>query len=751
MSTIIGNLRVILGLDSAAFQKGLDDSVGRLRSVGQRMQRVGMDLSKRVTAPLVAVGAAATAAFLSSTNQLSELQRQADIAGMSVQQFKIAALAVREYGVSQEKLSDILKDVNDKFGDYIATGKGPLADFFDNVAPKVGVTIDSFKELSSSDALALYVTSLEKANVSQAEMTFYMEALANDATGLVPAFRDGGAAIAAMDKRARDLGLSLDDNLIKSARQTQTDFQIVADVMKIQFQQAMIGLAPVITQLLQALIPMLDYVRMGAVWFTDLVQRMSETNPQTLAWVVGLTMAAAAIGPVLAGVGLMITGLLSLAGSFTKVVLGIRAVTAALIANPIGIAVAAIAGGAFLIWKNWEQVGPWFKGLFASLSQYVGGFFQVLTGLFTGDLAQVVEGFKNIWSGFQATWKALWDGIVGILTFAWENAIKPITDALGITKPILVAWTAVQTMFTTVLDAIGAAFEAVKARIEPVVTFLKDAYDAAETGPNRVTGASKGPISSGYDPNADRGNDVIAPPVPSSVGSDVAGGYAEGVNAGLGDAYGAGVALGQATEQGLRDQTETRSPSKLFARLGSYLADGLSLGMDQQAPKVGASAGELGQSVSDGILPYFANVTKGAESLGDVFDNVKQAFGNMVSDMASRAMSSGLSNIVGSIFGGLKIPGFATGVDHFRGGMAMINERGGELAIMPSGSTVIPHGLSKRLLDRNTGNSATSLSMVIDLRGTTGEKALDDKIYAAGQKILSQVPAYIDEFNHRDR
>jgi len=80
-----------------------------------------------------------------------------------------------------DKVADIIKDVNDKIGDFIATGAGPMADFFENIAPKVGVTADQFARLSGQDALALYVKSLEAANLSQAEMTFYMEAIASDA------------------------------------------------------------------------------------------------------------------------------------------------------------------------------------------------------------------------------------------------------------------------------------------------------------------------------------------------------------------------------------------------------------------------------------------------------------------------------------------------------------------------------------------------------------------------------------------
>lgn len=62
----------------------------------------------------------------------------------------------------------------------------PLRDFFEKVAPRVGVTADQFARLSGPEALQLYVDTLERAGLSQQEMTFYLEAMASDATRAFP-------------------------------------------------------------------------------------------------------------------------------------------------------------------------------------------------------------------------------------------------------------------------------------------------------------------------------------------------------------------------------------------------------------------------------------------------------------------------------------------------------------------------------------------------------------------------------------
>jgi hypothetical protein len=134
-----------------------------------------------------AAGAVGFVRFISNTAQANkELERFSYLANTSINDFQKIALASSRFGVSQEKLADILKDTQDKVGDFIQTGGGAMADFFERVAPKVGVTADQFRKLNGKDALQLYVSSLEKANLSQADMVFYMEAIASDSTLLLP-------------------------------------------------------------------------------------------------------------------------------------------------------------------------------------------------------------------------------------------------------------------------------------------------------------------------------------------------------------------------------------------------------------------------------------------------------------------------------------------------------------------------------------------------------------------------------------
>ena len=160
------------------------------------------------------------------SNEITNMSRAA---GLGVEQFQVLAFGAERFGVSQEKLADIVKDTQDKIGDFVQTGGGAMADFFENIAPRVGVTVDQFRALNGADALQLYVSSLEKANLSQADMVFYMEAIASDSTLLLPLLQDGGKALAEYGDSALRMGKILDEEAVAAARKFDDAMKDVSD------------------------------------------------------------------------------------------------------------------------------------------------------------------------------------------------------------------------------------------------------------------------------------------------------------------------------------------------------------------------------------------------------------------------------------------------------------------------------------------------------------------------------------------
>lgn len=204
------------GRAAGVSQKEIADVQDRLRTKVDDSSTSLMNLATRAGVAFGAIATGVAAMVMSTANAAREVEKLSTLAGTDVVQFQQLAYATRTVGIEKDKLADILKDVNDKVGEFLQTGSGPMKDFFDNVAPRVGVTADQFSRLGGADALQLYVKSLQAANLSQSEMTFYLEALANDSTLLLPLLADNGAALRTLADEGERLGVVLDAQTIEA-------------------------------------------------------------------------------------------------------------------------------------------------------------------------------------------------------------------------------------------------------------------------------------------------------------------------------------------------------------------------------------------------------------------------------------------------------------------------------------------------------------------------------------------------------
>ncbi|ETD90408.1 potassium-transporting ATPase subunit G [Rhodobacter capsulatus YW2] len=250
-SAVIGALRVNLGLDSASFQKGVARSTASLGT----LKGAAMAASAAVSAIGAAIGGPALASIVTAAARSArEITRLSQVAGASAQELQHWSFGARTVGLEQEKLADILKDVNDKVGDYLSTGGGAMADFFERIAPRVGVTAQAFRDLSGPQALQLYVSSLEKAGLSQAEMTFYMEAIASDSTLLLPLLRANGAEMARLGESASSFGAVLGTDAITALRAAQRALDDISVVLEATRNRIAADLAPAVEAMVRAFV-----------------------------------------------------------------------------------------------------------------------------------------------------------------------------------------------------------------------------------------------------------------------------------------------------------------------------------------------------------------------------------------------------------------------------------------------------------------------------------------------------------------
>ncbi|MDU4696390.1 MAG: phage tail tape measure protein [Paenibacillus sp.] len=149
------------------------------------------------------------------------------------------------------------------------------------------------------------------------------------------------------------------------------------------------------------------------------------------------------------------------------------------------------------------------------------------------------------------------------------------------------------------------------------------------------------------------------------------------------------------------------------------------------------------KQIFSGLVLFFKSVFKG--DWEGAWQGIVQAFKGQFSLISTYAkapinavidMVNGLIEKVNSIsvdipdwMGGgtfgfnipFRIPKFALGTSYFRGGLAQINERGGEIVNLPGGSQVIPADKSERMINGSRGNVTIQIIVQGNLIGEEEE------------------------------
>ena len=185
---------------------------------------------------------------------------------------------------------------------------------------------------------------------------------------LIPLLQNNGEALKYVQKRAEELGLTIDNDLVAYAGKARSEFALVSQILGVQMQQALVRLAPAFQSLMSVAVPVIEAL---ARWATSLGEAFAKLSPETQTLVAGMLAVAAAIGPVLVGFGLFVAGMAPVIGAL-KVVAGLA------LLNPLVLIGTAAASAAYLIYSNWEPISGFFQKMFSGIS-YVSAWMWALS------------------------------------------------------------------------------------------------------------------------------------------------------------------------------------------------------------------------------------------------------------------------------------------------------------------------------------------------------------------------------------
>src|SRR5690606_37019134 len=122
-----------------------------------------------------------------------------------------------------------------------------------NIAPKIGLTADELAAMSGPQALGAYVSALEKANLSQSEMTFFMEAIASDSSKLLPLLKDNARGFKDYGDAAADAGAIMDNEALAASGRLKDALDDLGNVAKGFKLEVAEGVTPAIEEMVRDL------------------------------------------------------------------------------------------------------------------------------------------------------------------------------------------------------------------------------------------------------------------------------------------------------------------------------------------------------------------------------------------------------------------------------------------------------------------------------------------------------------------
>lgn len=103
----------------------------------------------------------------------------------------------------------------------------------------------------------------------------------------------------------------------------------------------------------------------------------------------------------------------------------------AVLLNPIGLTLTAIAGAAYLIWRHWDVIGPKLAAVWQAVKDAFSGAWQWISGLPQRMMEAGRAILDGLLSGLRERWQALKDGVSGIAS----GIADTVRGALGIRSP----------------------------------------------------------------------------------------------------------------------------------------------------------------------------------------------------------------------------------------------------------------------------------------------------------------------------
>ncbi|WP_300009675.1 phage tail tape measure protein [uncultured Roseobacter sp.] len=664
--SVIGALRVNLGLDSARFKKGLTDSQAALRKAGRSMKQTGRNLSAAVSVPIVGLAALTVKTAGDFEASMNRVKAASGATGGELADLRAAA---REMGATTQFSASESADAVEVLA---KNGLNASQILGGALAASLTLAAASGSDLATAGDIATDVMLQFKKEAG--ELGGVVDGISGTLVNSKFDIDDYRLALAQAGGVAGGLGVEFDDfNAVIAA--TSSRFASGSDA----------GTA--FKTFLQRLVPQSDGAKdameeLGLTFFDaeGNMNSMSEIAETLRNGLSGLSEEARS------------EALTKIFGTDAlRTAIGLMDAGAAGIDN-ISAAIDRVSAQ--------EQAAARMQGFNGAMKELRSAFEELQLAIADSGLldfaAGLVAGLTNVVKAISAADPKVLK--FGTVFAGLAAALGPALIALGLAATAVAAVGAPVAGVIAGIGALGAVLATFWPEIKAAATAVQD------FGGDVVTFLSELPA------------EIVAvfsalPGQMLQIGRDILDGLLQGLRDKYEGVKASITGFGQGVIDGFKETFGIQSPSRVFKEIGTDIMLGLGHGLAETGKHVQATMQEITGGLSseiDGLLEgVLLNGASFKKSLAGIFGNLKgQVFSNA---------TSGLSEVLTGL-----IPGFAMGTSFAPGGLAMVGERGPELVNLPRGSQVIPN--------HQLGGATITQNLTINAGASSDPRAIADVV-----------------------
>lgn len=287
----------------ADLNKTVAESDGKFKGFRQTLSKGVITFGAWASAAAAAGAALAVGALTRFTSSQADLARQtlasAEAFGVSAVELQKWQYAAEEVGIGGEKVADIMKDTAEKIGDAYLTGGGEARE----VIQGLGLDLEKLANMRPDEQILAIAAELE--GMPKPGQIQILEALASDASLLLPLLDDNAAKLRELGNAAEERGAIFTEDELKQLAEVDRAFRDITTRVSGFGKEIVIKLAPAFkkmaTAIDEALADKPELVDSIAEAFTGLIETTGE-------WVEYIIKKRDEIGNSFRGIGYTVEG-----------------------------------------------------------------------------------------------------------------------------------------------------------------------------------------------------------------------------------------------------------------------------------------------------------------------------------------------------------------------------------------------------------------------------------------------------------